>query len=101
MPSFFSVEAARPEELATAFQLIFQKGSTEHLDLRVANALGLIERGELDAEGVLVARQTKQVLGAMVCMLVPGSSGLVWPPQTVSATAKVELEDALVCHASN
>jgi ribosomal protein S18 acetylase RimI-like enzyme len=101
MHSSFSVEPARPEEMATAFQLIFQESSTDHLELRVANALELIEKGELNAEGVLVARHHQQVLGAMVCMTIPGSSGLVWPPQARSGATQMAVEDALVRRASH
>jgi ribosomal protein S18 acetylase RimI-like enzyme len=97
----FSVESARPEDLAAAFRLMFQQTPAVDLDARVTNALNLVERGELDPAGVVVARQDNQLVGAMVCLRVPGASGLVWPPQTLSSGVQRAVEDGLVRFASD
>jgi mycothiol synthase len=56
-------------------------------EVRVANALELVRRKDLDPRGVLVVRGRKGLLGAMLCVPIPGASGLVWPPQVVSRDA--------------
>lgn len=96
MQSPITVESAHTEELTAAFQLIFQQHAADHLEMRVANALDLIEHGELDPAGVMVARQERQLVGAMVCLRVPGASGLVWPPQTLACPRQRAIEDELV-----
>jgi ribosomal protein S18 acetylase RimI-like enzyme len=90
-----AVEPARLEERAPAFRLIFQHLTANEREQRVATALHLVERGELDPAGLLVARQGG-VVGAMLCQVLPGASGLVWPPQTVLAAGQREWEDLLV-----
>jgi ribosomal protein S18 acetylase RimI-like enzyme len=101
MPSPFTIAPARPEERAAAFGLVFQRVEEEdERELRIANALNLVSRGELDPAGVIVARDERDMLGAMVCQLVPGASGLAWPPLTRAGPWRTEVEDALVQYVS-
>jgi mycothiol synthase len=88
--------SAHEDELEAAFQLIFQHVAAEDRTARIANALQLIEQEELDPRGVWVVRGQNELLGAMVCMPVSGASGLVWPPQAVTHTCRVEIEDQLL-----
>jgi GNAT superfamily N-acetyltransferase len=94
------VGPARPDEWEAAFQLMFQSGVAEECETRVANALRLLSQGELDPRGVLVVRGLNKLLGAMVCLPVPGASGLVWPPQAALASRREEIEDLLLGHAT-
>src|SRR5262245_19530702 len=87
---------ARPEEWTEAFQLVFQHLSPLERSARVANALRLVHTGELQRDGILVARGPSGLLGAIVCLPVPGASGLIWPPQVQSIPEKSEVEDLLV-----
>jgi len=80
-------------------RLIFQHLPEEERGQRVANALGLIERHELDAQGVTVVRRGARLVGAMVSMVLPGAAGLVWPPQATPGAGRLAVEDALVGHA--
>src|SRR5208282_6739112 len=96
MQNLVTAALAQPDELEAAFQLIFQHVATEEREARVANALRLIEQKELDARGVFGIRGRNKLLGAMVCTPVPGASGLVWPPQTVTHTCRVQIEDQLL-----
>jgi ribosomal protein S18 acetylase RimI-like enzyme len=92
-----SAEQARPDELPRAFELTFHHAAPRERRLRVANALELIHRGELDPAGVFVIRRIEDLAGAIICLPVPGASGLVWPPQTPErAPDSIELEDLLV-----
>jgi ribosomal protein S18 acetylase RimI-like enzyme len=88
-------EPARPEELAPAFRLLFRSLGVER-EARVAAALDLVARGELDPHGVFVLRGPAGLTGALACAAVPGAGGLLWPPAATGASAD---EDLLVRHA--
>jgi ribosomal protein S18 acetylase RimI-like enzyme len=94
MSHVLTIEPARPDEWEEAFRLLFRQpeGSREQ---RVANALRLVRSGELSPEGILVARFREGLAGAMICLPVPGASGLVWPP-LVAAEPRAPIEDQLV-----
>jgi ribosomal protein S18 acetylase RimI-like enzyme len=94
------VEPARPNERAAAFRLVFRSLPDEERNLRILNAMQLVETGQLDPAGVLVARRREELLGALVCMTIPGGSGLVWPPQAVDGPDRTKIEDSLLQHAS-
>jgi ribosomal protein S18 acetylase RimI-like enzyme len=95
----FRVEAARLAERASALRLAFQHLPAEDRETRVFNAMNLLHQGELDPDGILVARGRGELLGAMVCLPLPGASGLVWLPQAINDPGREELEDGLVVHA--
>jgi mycothiol synthase len=95
-PVSLTVRPARPEEREAAFRLIFQHFGSELLAARVANALELVRQGEMDPGGVLVARDRRGLVGAMVCLPVPGGSGLVWPPQARDLPDCSIIEDQLI-----
>ncbi len=94
------IAPARPPELEAAFRLVFLHLADGEREARVANALHLLRQGELDAAGVLLATEGGTPVGAMVCLPVPGASGLVWPPQAVEGPGRAEVEDALVRRAT-
>src|SRR5437870_547940 len=91
-----AIGPARPQELEDAFGLIFRHVVEAERPTRVANALHLVQQGELDPAGILVATASGRLVGALACLPVPGASGLVWPPQAVEGSAQGEIEDALV-----
>lgn len=95
-----TVAPARPEQREAAFRLIFRHAPPGEVEVRLANALHLVDTGELPGEGVLVAAEGNVLLGAMVCLRVPGASGLVWPPHALEGPRQQAVEDALVRHAS-
>lgn len=92
-------QPARTEELAAAFRLIFKDVGAAEQETRVANALHLVQRGELNPEGIHVLRGPNGLLGALVCLPVPGASALVWPPGAVDDDERPRREDALVRYA--
>src|SRR4051794_24810202 len=100
MASLPPIDSARTDELAPALRLLFQHLPADERDLRVNNALRLIQQGELDPAGIFVSRDRGCLLGTMVVLPVPGASGLVWPPQTLGGRGQKEREDQLVHHAS-
>jgi ribosomal protein S18 acetylase RimI-like enzyme len=94
------VGTARPEEREQAFRLIFQHSAASERTLQISNGLELVRQGEMDPDGLLVARDHRGLVGAMVCLPVPGASGLVWPPQARDLPDKLAIEDHLVHGAS-
>jgi GNAT superfamily N-acetyltransferase len=86
--------------LEEAFRLIFRRVADEEREGRVTNALHLVRRGELEAAGVLVAREGDRPVGALACLPVPGASGLIWPPQAIEGSGQGSVEDALVLEAT-
>ncbi|MCS6852903.1 MAG: GNAT family N-acetyltransferase [Gemmataceae bacterium] len=97
---FWRVEPSQPRDWAAAFRLVFRSLPDRVQEERVARALDLVQRGELDPSGLLVARTGQGLLGAMLCQRLPGASGLVWPPQVLPNPAQRLVEDDLVVHAT-
>jgi ribosomal protein S18 acetylase RimI-like enzyme len=114
MAHAYSVASARPDEMEEALRLVFNHLPDDDRSKRVANALLLISQGELDPRGITVlrARQRDQtlrrlgacdprgeLLGAMAAILLPGATGLVWPPKAVTSRSQRAIEDQLIAHA--
>lgn len=99
MSRSFTVAAARTDELAPALRFFFRHLDDGERDARLANALRLIQFGELDPGGVVVATDRTGLIGALVCTPVAGAGALFWPPQSVGGSRAPEVEDALVRHA--
>jgi ribosomal protein S18 acetylase RimI-like enzyme len=85
--------------LASAFRLVFRHLPPAERDARVANALHLVQTGDLDPRGVFVLRQPGGLDAALVCAPVPGASAALWPPVSVEDDRRAQREDALMRHA--
>jgi len=96
MDQSFTTEPARREELPLVFRMAFRDLPEDEREGRVANALHLLHLGELDPQGVLVARSGRTILGALVCLQVAGASALFWPPQALPGEQKALVENALL-----
>lgn len=101
MSSHLLVEPARVEERAAALRLILQHLPTNEREARLAAALQLAERGELDPTGILVIRHQEKVAGAILCQSIAGAGGLLWPPQLMPSSWQSEGEDQLIRHAAH
>src|SRR5436190_7065333 len=101
MTSSLSIGTARPDEWEAALRLIFQHLGANEREIRAANALTLLRDGELDPDAVAVARQGGHIQAAMICLLVPGASALVWPPQARGQPDQQMIEDRLIGHVSH
>ncbi len=92
-----SYGAARPEERRAAFRQAFAYLPAADRDLRAATGEGLIHSGEMDPAGLLVARRDGVIVGAIVCVLLPGAAAMIWPPQAQATDSDpATIEDALV-----
>jgi ribosomal protein S18 acetylase RimI-like enzyme len=91
-------EPARDEERAAALALLFRDLPRRERRRRVANALQLVESGELDPAGIFVLREGEHLDGVMVCLPVPGASALVWPPRMAGEGPDSSRENLLVQH---
>ena len=101
MKDVLAIEPARSSEYADAFRLVFQHVGGNEQAGRVAKALELVRKKELDPEGIVVARTAGNLIGAVISMPTPGAGGLIWPPQVVpEGPGAPDIEDQLVRHAS-
>jgi ribosomal protein S18 acetylase RimI-like enzyme len=100
MAADVAITPAHADELTAALRLAFRHHDPESRVARVAVGLDLIDRGELDPAGVLVARIGDRLLGAMVAAPVPGAAAAVWPPQT-EPDVPPAVADALARHAAD
>jgi mycothiol synthase len=91
-------ESARIEDWAPAFRLIFQYLAPGERERRCANALHLLQCGDLEPQGIFVLRGLTSLRGAIVCMPVPGASALIWPPGAVEDQRSM-VEDVLLRYA--
>jgi ribosomal protein S18 acetylase RimI-like enzyme len=102
-----TIAAAEPDERTAALKLAFAHLDAETRLGRVAGGLELIDRGEMDADGILVARLGDRLVGAMVAAPVPGSGAAVWPPHVAAdatgqaGLSEVQVADALVRRAGD
>jgi ribosomal protein S18 acetylase RimI-like enzyme len=101
MSHAFTIEPAQAEEFVPALRLVFQHLPAAERTGRVANALTLICQGELDPQGILVAREGSALRAAIVAIPLPGAGGIVWPPGMERPGPRDALEDALVRSALN
>lgn len=91
-----AVGPAEPAERSAALRLIFEPLEPDEARRRTAAALAMIDAGELDPAGLIVARSGGRLQGAMIAVPLTGRGGAVWPP----AAASDEAADALVAAAS-
>jgi GNAT superfamily N-acetyltransferase len=76
-----TIAPAEADERTAALKLTFSHLDPETRLARVAGGLELIDRGEMDPAGILVARIGGRVIGAVVAAPVPGAGAAIWPPQ--------------------
>lgn len=98
MSCTFRVAPARPEEWAVALRLAFADSPAEQQARRVSKALELLQKGELDPGGLLVARgdAADDLRGALLCCSLAGACGLLWPPHALAGAEARAIQDALV-----
>jgi ribosomal protein S18 acetylase RimI-like enzyme len=95
----FTIGPALPEERLAAFRRAFGYLPPADRDARAASGERMILSGELDADGLLVARRNGAIVGAVVCLVMPGAAAMIWPPQGLATDPDREpIENALIAH---
>jgi mycothiol synthase len=92
----YEITAARPDEWSAAFELALAQVPEAERPGRVLNALTLLSAGEIDPQGIIVARTPAELAGVQVCLPLAGKSGLFWLPQVEAAWRASELGERLV-----
>jgi mycothiol synthase len=91
----WTIAAAAPQEWRAAFELALERVPEAERAARVLNALTLLAAGELEADGVLVARTARGLVGVQVAVPLRGAGGLVWLPRVAAAFAETALAEQL------
>jgi len=94
-PTQTSIGPATPQEREAAFRLMLRHCPEETLPQRLAAARRMLDTGELDPDGLLVLRRDGGVTAASAATLVPGGSGIVWPPCALETAHRLPDEDDL------
>jgi mycothiol synthase len=76
-----TIGPARSDEFAEAVRLLFRHRPATEREERVGDAVAAARRGDLDAAGLLVARDGPEVVAAMLAAVLPGGGAAVWPPR--------------------
>lgn len=99
MKTLPTIRLAQPTEWQAALRLLLGHLEPDERDRRVQRALSLFQRGEISADGLLIARDgAKSVAGAVLGLRLPGATGLIWPPACIRSCDVPPLEDALLQH---
>jgi ribosomal protein S18 acetylase RimI-like enzyme len=75
-----SVSATTPSEYPAACRALFAPLAPDVVAVRAERVRQLIDSGELDPAGLLVARSREQLVGAVLVQFHPGRSAVVSPP---------------------
>src|SRR5687768_136939 len=89
------ISAAQAHEQAAAVELLHAALPPAARRARGATTLALIAGGEIDARGLLVARENGRLRGVQLAVPLPGAAGLMTPPE-VRRPSDLELENRLV-----
>jgi mycothiol synthase len=92
----WTIRVAQPPEWRQALALALAHVPDADRETRVANAIILLNTGELDPDGVLVAVADHRLVGAQVSVRLRGASGLVWAPSVTEAPDGAAIADALL-----
>lgn len=90
----WKVVQAGKSQRARALSVLFSQLPAEERDLAVSEALAAVSRGELVLDGLLLAEHDAIAVGAVLHMIQPDGTALVWPP-VISPTFEQETTKAV------
>jgi mycothiol synthase len=91
-----AVGPADPSDWEAVAQLLHRHLPADHGAARTANAVRLFQNGEVERDGILIARLQDRLCAALVCVPLPGAGALVWPLQALPGPGKIAAEDRLL-----
>jgi ribosomal protein S18 acetylase RimI-like enzyme len=91
-----TIAAARADERTPALHLFFADLDAQERENQVQRVLGLLARGELSTEDLLVCRDGPEIVGVMMGVALAGAAGLVWPPVALPRSDALTIEDRLI-----
>ena len=83
------ISLVKPERRALALRLLFARFPLVEQATRLDEALRNAERGSLNLDGLLLAEEGEQPVGAALMMNQPDGVALVWPPVITCQTTDV------------
>ena len=83
------ISLVKPEQRALALRLLFGRFPAHEQSTRLEEALRNAERGSLNLDGLLLAEDGRQPVGAALVMKQEDGVALVWPPVIACQTADV------------
>lgn len=95
-----TVRAAEPLERTAALQLAFQHLDDPEQHFKIRTALGMIERGEFDPDGLIVAVDGTGIAGCIMAMAMQGGA-IVWPPRCRRSLANSSIVEDLIVEYTN
>src|SRR4051794_2664492 len=91
------ISHATSEHLPIALRLLFARFPVEEQQTRLTDTLKSVERGQLNLDGLLLAKENGQPVGAALTMQQSDGVTLVWPPViTCQTTDGSAIEEALM-----
>jgi mycothiol synthase len=91
--SLTDIGPATSKELRAALRLALRTGVPQQETARTEHALRLVELGHLNPAGLLVARYSGQMAGAILCQPLAGAAGLICPAQTRLSSSPAAVDD--------
>jgi ribosomal protein S18 acetylase RimI-like enzyme len=85
------VSDAEPADYVAALELLFRHFPPDETTNRIATALPLLLDAARHRLNLLVVREDRAIVGAMLIQALPGGTGVVWPPQADLALTEDEL----------
>src|SRR5262245_9494954 len=89
-PGIPSIEVCPSSDWTAAFELAFSHLGETARRQHVHNALLLLSAGDIEADGVFVARARNRIVGVLIAVPLKGAGGLVWPPRCRCADRDTE-----------
>jgi ribosomal protein S18 acetylase RimI-like enzyme len=87
------------EERRQALSFFFASAASHERQWRIERLLLAFERNELDHSLFLTYWSAREVLGCLVCEVLPGRAASLWPIQVQTGASRVEVEQSLISRA--
>lgn len=80
-PSRTEIVPCPPDDLEVALAVLYRRVNFYLRPRLIVEAVGEVERGELDLSGLWIARRGGRIVGALLTQSLAGRAGALWPPE--------------------